>query len=62
MKIQGGHGPCLPPAADAHDTNTIVGKRDFKNNYNPIIPSRNYNNFITAYDSAKLLKTNLNFI
>jgi len=36
--------------------NTIVGKRDFKSN--PFIPS--YKNFITAYLSAKLLKTNLN--
>jgi len=34
-----------------------VGKRDFKSNYNPFIPSKNYKNFITAYLSAKLLIT-----
>jgi len=37
-----------------------VEKRHFKSNYNPFIPVRNYKNFITAYLSAKLLKTNLN--
>jgi len=35
-------------------------KRDFKSNYSPFISSRNYKNFITAYASDKLLKTNLN--
>jgi len=35
-----------------------VGKRDFKSNYNPFIPNRNYKHFITAYLSAKLLKKN----
>jgi len=58
--------PHLPPVTLAaslvrYEYDTIVGKRNFKSNYNPFILSRNYKNFITAYFSAKLMKTNLNF-
>jgi len=37
------------------------GEKSFQEqlHYNPFIPNRIYKNFITAYLSAKLLKTNL---
>jgi len=37
------------------------GEKRFEEQLQPFIPSRNYKNNITAYLSAKLLKTNLNF-